>query len=121
MDTMERMERMDAMDNMERMDAMDNMERKIGNERSAAPTLWAKLISVAVILGAGACGALIGYALVDISCEGSCAAPLGLGILVGSVSCAVGVSVVVVLTLRAMIIRPTAKQRIRTKRAREVR
>ena len=93
---------------------MDAVEHEIGNQRSAAPALWAKLISVAVILGAGACGALIGYALVDISCEGECATPLGLGILVGAVSCAAGVSVVVVLTLRAMIVRPTAKQRNRT-------
>ena len=74
-----------------------------------------KLISVAVIAAAGVCGGLIGYALVDISCEGDCATPLGAGVLIGSVLCAVGVAVVVSLTLRAMIVRPTATRRRRSK------
>ncbi len=79
--------------------------------RSAAPGPWAKVISVAAILGAGACGGLIGYALVDISCEGDCSTQLGLGALTGSVICAVGVAIVVALTLRALVVRPTATGR----------
>lgn len=91
--------------------ACEPMDCKTGDPRSAAPSLWVKLVAVAAILGAGVCGALIGYALVDISCEGDCSSPLGLGILVGSVSCAAGVAVTVAITLRAMVIRPTARQR----------
>ena len=70
---------------------------------------------MAVIVAAGVCGGLIGYALVDISCEGDCATPLGAGVLIGSAVCAAGVAVVVSLTLRAMIVRPTAKRRRRSK------
>ena len=59
-------------------------------------------MATAAILLAGACGGLIGYALVDVSCSGDCGWQLGLGTFVGAVACAAGVAVVVALTLRAM-------------------
>ncbi len=56
---------------------------------------------VAILLG-GLAGALIGYSLVDIQCDGDCAVALGIGLFVGAVVCATGMAVVAVLVLRAM-------------------
>jgi hypothetical protein len=69
---------------------------------SALPSTLARALAFAGILLGGLAGGLIGYALVDIQCEGSCAVPKGLGILVGAVACAIGMAVVGVLALRAM-------------------
>ena len=54
------------------------------------------------IVVAGACGGLIGWAVVDLQCTGDCALLTGLGGLVGALIAAVGVAIVAVLTLRAM-------------------
>ncbi|MDQ3945433.1 MAG: hypothetical protein M3357_09840 [Actinomycetota bacterium] len=54
----------------------------------------------AVVVG-GLCGALIGYGLVDIDCQGNCDTPMGIGAVVGGLFGAVGVAVVAVLVLRA--------------------
>ncbi len=59
-------------------------------------------MATAAILLAGACGGLIGYALVDVSCSGDCGWQLGLGTLLGAGAGAGGVAVVASLTLRAM-------------------
>ena len=74
------------------------------NERplSALPSTAARLVAFASILLAGLAGRTIGFALVDVQCTGDCAVPTGLGMLVGSVSFAAGMSVVAVLGLRAM-------------------
>lgn len=74
------------------------------NERplSALPSTAARLVAFASILLAGLAGGTIGFALVDVQCTGDCAMPTGLGMLVGSVSFAAGMSVVAVLGLRAM-------------------
>jgi hypothetical protein len=69
---------------------------------SALPSTLARALAFAGILLGGLAGGLIGYALVDIQCEGSCAVPKGSGILVGAVACAIGMAVVGVLALRAM-------------------
>jgi hypothetical protein len=55
---------------------------------------------VAILLG-GAAGALIGYTLVKVQCDGDCALPLGIGLFVGAVVAAIGMSIVAVLVLRA--------------------
>lgn len=47
-------------------------------------------------------GALIGYSLVELQCEGDCGLALGLGILAGAVVAAGGMSIVAVLVLRAL-------------------
>ncbi|MCY3560239.1 MAG: hypothetical protein OXH20_03580 [bacterium] len=70
--------------------------------RSALPGRRARALATLAILLAGACGGLIGYALVDVSCSGDCGWQLGLGTLVGAVASAAGVAVVTSLTLRAM-------------------
>ena len=71
-------------------------------ERSALPGRRARALATAAILLAGACGGLIGYALVDVSCSGDCGWQLGVGTFGGAVACASGVAVVAALTLRAM-------------------
>lgn len=69
---------------------------------SAIPPVAARVIAFVTILLGGLAGALIGFALVDIQCEGDCAVPKGLGLLVGAVTCAGGMAIVAVLALRAM-------------------
>lgn len=69
---------------------------------SAIPPVTARAIAFTAILLGGLAGGLIGFALVDIQCDGDCSLPTGLGILVGSVLCAGGMAIVSVLALRAM-------------------
>ncbi len=56
---------------------------------------------VSILIG-GLAGGLIGYALVDVQCDGECGLPLGLGVLIGSVMSAGGTAIVAVLVLRAL-------------------
>ena len=69
---------------------------------SALPSTGARVLAFAAILISGACGGLIGYAVVDLQCEGDCTAASGIGGLVGAAMFAVGVGIVAVLALRAM-------------------
>lgn len=69
---------------------------------SALPSPFARGLAFASIMVAGLCGALIGWAFVDLQCTGDCATPTGIGAIVGGASAAIGVAVVAVLTLRAM-------------------
>lgn len=77
-------------------------ELPISSGPSALPSRTARLLAFVAILVAGVCGGLIGYAIVDVSCHGSCATPDGLGALTGAVLAAGGVAIVAVLVLRAM-------------------
>jgi hypothetical protein len=69
---------------------------------SAIPSVTARVIAFVAILLGGLAGGLIGFALVDLQCEGDCSLPKGLGLLVGAVVCAGGMAIVSVLALRAM-------------------
>ena len=69
---------------------------------SALPSVAARVIAFAAILVGGACGGLIGFALVDLQCQGSCSTNRGFGALTGAAIGAIGVAVVAVLALRAM-------------------
>jgi hypothetical protein len=69
---------------------------------SALPSVRARMLAFAAILVAGLCGALIGYGIVDLQCEGGCTAAKGIGSIIGALFAAGGVSVVAVLVLRAM-------------------
>lgn len=69
---------------------------------SAIPPVTARVIAFVVILLGGLAGGLIGFALVDLQCDGSCAVPRGIGLLVGAVACAGGMAIVSILALRAM-------------------
>ncbi|MFM1837406.1 MAG: hypothetical protein ACO3FT_04755 [Ilumatobacteraceae bacterium] len=74
------------------------------NERplSALPSRTARVVAFVSVLVAGLAGGTIGYALVDVQCSGDCGMATGLGMLVGAVGFAAGMSVVAVLGLRAM-------------------
>jgi hypothetical protein len=74
------------------------------NERplSALPSRLARAVAFASIVVAGLAGGTIGYALVDVQCTDNCGIASGVGMLIGSVSFAAGMSVVAVLGLRAM-------------------
>jgi hypothetical protein len=69
---------------------------------SALPSPAARAAAFVAILVAGLAGGLIGYSLVELQCDGDCALPEGLGILVGAVATAAGMSIVAVLVLRAL-------------------
>lgn len=71
-------------------------------ERSALPPKGARWLAFASILVGGLCGGLIGFAYIDLQCEGDCALWTGLGALIGAVAGGVGLAVVAILTLRAM-------------------
>jgi hypothetical protein len=73
-----------------------------GGQLSALPSPAARAAAFAAILVAGLAGALIGYSLVELQCSGDCALPLGLGILIGAIVTAGGMSIVAVLVLRAV-------------------
>jgi hypothetical protein len=70
--------------------------------RTALPSVGARVLAFAAILLAGAAGAFIGYAFMDLQTEGNNGLSTGLGLLVGGVVAAGGTAVVAVLTLRAM-------------------
>ena len=69
---------------------------------SAIPPHAARVIAFVAILRGGLAGGLIGFALVDLQCEGDCGVAKGIGLLVGAVLCAGGMAIVGVLALRAM-------------------
>jgi hypothetical protein len=69
---------------------------------SALPSTAARVVAFVSILVAGLCGGLIGWAFVDLQCEGDCGAAAGASGLFGAVVAAGGVAVVAVLALRAM-------------------
>lgn len=66
------------------------------------PTPLSKAVAFGSIVVAGACGALIGWAVTDLQCSGSCTVQQGLGALVGAAAAAGGVAVIVVLALQAL-------------------
>ncbi|MEO8363066.1 MAG: hypothetical protein ABI570_01625 [Ilumatobacteraceae bacterium] len=68
---------------------------------SALPSPKARLVAFIAILVAGIAGALIGSALIDLQCSGNCDVPIGLGLLLGGIIGAGGMSIVTVLVLRA--------------------
>jgi hypothetical protein len=69
---------------------------------SAIPPVAARAIAFTAILLAGLAGGLIGFALVDLQCDGECSLAKGLGLLTGAVVSAFGMAIVSVLALRAM-------------------
>jgi len=69
---------------------------------SALPALGLRIGAFLAIILAGVCGALIGYAFADLQCVDSCDTWRGIGTLAGAAIAAIGVTIVVVLALRAM-------------------
>ena len=69
---------------------------------NALPSTGARALAFVSILLAGACGGIIGYAFVDLQCDGDCTVQRGLGAITGALIGAIGVAVVATLALRAM-------------------
>ena len=78
------------------------MDRPPSARCRRCPRPPARAAAFAAILLAGLAGGLIGYSLVELQCDGDCALPLGIGIFVGAVVAAGGMSIVAVLVLRAI-------------------
>lgn len=82
-----------------------NRVRQTPNDKralSALPSPLARVIAFVGVLVAGAAGAAIGFALVDLQCAGQCSVGTGIGLLLGAVVGALGMAVVSVLVLRAV-------------------
>lgn len=81
-------------------------EQSVPDERagpdSALPPVMARVLAFAAILIGGACGGVIGAAVVNVQCAGDCTDPSAIGGVVGAITGAAGVAVVAVLALRAM-------------------
>lgn len=69
---------------------------------SALPSTGARIVAFVSILVAGLCGGLIGWAFVDLQCDGDCSVVAGAAGVFGAVVGAGGVAVVAVLALRAI-------------------
>ncbi len=69
---------------------------------SALPSVGVRIAAFLAICLSGLAGAIIGYALVDLQCDGDCGVPMGLGILTGSLLGAGGMAIVAVLVMRAL-------------------
>lgn len=69
---------------------------------SATPSVAARVLAFGSIVFAGAAGGFIGWAFVDLQCEGDCTLVAGVTALIVAVLTAVGVGVVAVLALRAL-------------------
>ncbi|MGA9279266.1 hypothetical protein [Ilumatobacter sp.] len=69
---------------------------------SALPSVGVRVLAFVAILVSGLAGGLIGYSLVELQCEGNCAVPEGIGLLIGAVMAAGGMAVVAVLVMRAL-------------------
>jgi hypothetical protein len=78
----------------------DAAEDTTAPARTALPSVGARVLAFAAILLAGAAGAFIGFAFVDLQTEGDNGLQTGLGLLVGGVLAAGGTAVVAVLTLQ---------------------
>jgi len=69
---------------------------------SAIPSVGVRVAAFVAILLSGFAGGLIGYSLVELQCEGNCAVPTGIGLLVGALIAAGGMAIVAVLVMRAL-------------------
>jgi hypothetical protein len=69
---------------------------------SALPSVGVRVGAFVAICLSGFAGALIGYSLISLQCEGDCGLPLGLGILIGALVAAGGMAIVAVLVMRAL-------------------
>lgn len=67
-----------------------------------APSLLSRVLTFGAVVAAGAMGALIGWAVVDLQCTGDCEVQTGVGGLVGGVLAAMGTGLICVLAVQAM-------------------
>ena len=67
----------------------------------SSPSLTARVLAFSAIIVGGVCGGLIGFAVMDLSCDDGCTTAAGLVGLGTAVGAAIGTGIVAVLTLRA--------------------
>ena len=80
-----------------RRNGLENVQTK-----STATDMVTEFDKASEVLIAGAAGAAIGYSIVDLQCEGECSVGTGIGLLLGAITGAIGMSIVSVLVLRAV-------------------
>ena len=76
---------------------MSQQDRRL----SALPSVLARVVAFVSIIVAGFAGALIGFTLIDLQCQGACDVPSSIGLILGAITGAFGMGVVAVLVLRA--------------------
>lgn len=76
---------------------MSQQDRRL----SALPSVLARIVAFVSIIVAGFAGALIGFTLIDLQCQGACVMPNSIGLILGAITEAFGMGVVAVLVLRA--------------------
>ena len=69
---------------------------------SALPSVGVRVAAFVAICLSGLAGAMIGYSLIALQCDGACGVAKGLGLLVGALIAATGMAVVAVLVMRAL-------------------
>jgi hypothetical protein len=69
---------------------------------SALPSVAVRVAAFSAICLSGLAGAMIGYSLIALQCEGDCGVAKGLGLLIGALTAAAGMAVVAVLVMRAL-------------------
>ena len=67
----------------------------------SAPSVAARVLAFVSVVVAGACGGLIGFAVIDLGCNGGCLIAAGLTGLAAATAAATGTAVVAVLVLRS--------------------
>jgi hypothetical protein len=76
---------------------MSQQDRRL----SALPSVLARIVAFVSVIVAGFAGALIGFTLIDLQCQGACDIPNSIGLILGAITGAFGMGVVAVLVLRA--------------------
>lgn len=69
---------------------------------TAEPSVLARWLAFGSIVIAGIAGGFIGWAFMDLQCEGDCTVASGITGLITAVGAAIGVGIVAVLALRAI-------------------
>lgn len=77
-------------------------ESRSDRSLSALPSVGVRIAAFAAICLSGLAGALIGYSLVSLQCDGDCGLASGIGLTVGALIAAGGMAVVAVLVMRAI-------------------
>lgn len=81
---------------------MGGMDQPATPPPSALPPRGARILAFMAVLMGGLCGGLIGYGVVDVSCDGNCQVTAAAVGVLAALFGAAGLAVVAVLTLRAM-------------------
>ena len=82
---------------------LSGKENLADNPQNSVPSIAARLLAFGSIVVAGACGGLIGFAVIYLGCNGECRTLAGIVGLVSALGTALGIAAVAVLMLRSSI------------------